>query len=72
MPVAAKPKLFEYAVVHHPTDDEGKPNGKSKIVVDLQRVLAASEQEAVITAARKIPEEYLNALEDVEIIVRPF
>ena len=72
MPVAAKPKLFEYAVVHHPTDDEGKPSGKSKIIVDLQRVLAASEQEAVITAARKIPEEYLNALEDVEIIVRPF
>lgn len=68
----SKPKLFEFAVLHHPTDDEGKPNGKSVILVEPKRVLASTDQEAVIHASRDIPDAYLDKLEQVEIVIRPF
>jgi hypothetical protein len=68
-------KLFEYAVLYHPktkkVDGEEKRE-KSKVLVDVKRVLAADDKEVAILAAREIPEEYLDQLETVEIVVRPF
>jgi len=43
-----------------------------EIVMPITPALAASREEVAILAARAIPEKYLNALELVEIIVRPF
>lgn len=69
-------KLFEYVVLYHPKaskkDEESGVVNKSKIVVDLKRDLAANEKEIAIRAAREIPEEYLDKLDQVEIAIRPF
>lgn len=73
----AKGKLFEYAVIYHPKekkDAAGNPleNKKSLIVKDLERVLAVSDKEVAMLAAKSIPDEYNDKLEDVEIVIRPF
>jgi hypothetical protein len=71
-----KGKLFEYAVLHHPKPKKDLAGNeeptKSAILTDVTTVLAASSDEVSILAARSIPEEYLDKLEEVEIIVRPF
>lgn len=69
-------KLFEYAVIHHPKakkDVAGNEEPvKSKIITDVTRVLAVNDKEVGILAGRSIPEEFLDKLEQVEIVVRPF
>lgn len=68
-------KLFEYAVLYHPKPkkvDGVEQKEKSKLLVDVSRVLAADDKEVAILAARGIPEEYIDQLDRVEIVVRPF
>ena len=68
--------LFQYAVIFHPkaTKDqlERGERPKSKVLTDITTTLAGNEQEVGIMAARAVPQEYIDQLEDVEIIVRPF
>jgi hypothetical protein len=72
----AKGKLYEYGVIHHPKNRKDAAGNeepvKSKIVTDVTRVLAASPEEVSILAARSIPDEYLDKIEQIEIVVRPF
>lgn len=69
-------KLFEYAVIFNPlpTKDqvERGENPKSELIVDVTRVLANSEKEAQMMAARAIPDKYMDKLDQVEIALRPF
>ena len=72
----AKGKLFEYAVLHHPKQtkeqhDRGE-QPKSVLVTAPTSILSGSEGEVSILAARSVPEEHLDHLEDIEIVVRPF
>ncbi len=65
--------LFEYAVLLHPeSKDRTKEPEPSEILVKPTVILAASENEAQMVAARAIPEEYVKRLPEVEIAVRPF
>jgi hypothetical protein len=73
----AKGKLFEYAVLYHPKekkDAAGNPleTKKSLIVTPLTTILAGSDKEVAMLAAKAIPAEYDDKLEDVEIAIRPF
>lgn len=73
----AKGKLFEYAVIYHPKekkDAAGNPleTKKSIIVQDITRILAGSDKEVAMMAAKSIPDEYNEKLDDVEIVIRPF
>ena len=73
----AKGKLFEYAVLYHPKekkDAAGNPleTKKSIVVMDCTRVLAVTDKEVAMLAAKSIPDEYNDKLEDVEIVIRPF
>lgn len=74
----AKGKLFEFAVIYHPKQkvkkegEDEPPSKKSVLVKAPESVLATSEQEVGILAARSVPEEYIDKLEDVEIVIRPF
>jgi hypothetical protein len=74
--MAAKGKLYEYAVLHHPKakrDVAGNEEPvKSKIITDVTRVLAVTPEEVSIVAARTIPEEFLDRIDQIEIVVRPF
>lgn len=69
-------KLYEYAIIYTPLqtkeqNDRGeKP--KSELIVDVTRVLAASEKEADIVASRAIPDKYLDKLECIQIAMRDF
>jgi hypothetical protein len=69
-------KLYEYAIIYTgPLTKEEKDRGetaKSKLVVDVTRVLSNNDKEAMMLAARAIPEEYVNRLDRVEIALRPF
>jgi hypothetical protein len=70
-------KLYEYAILFHPktrkTKEGEEPEApRSKILTDLQRVLARDDKTVAILAARAIPEEFVDKLEQVEIVVRPF
>ncbi len=71
-----KGKLFEYAVLYHPKQtkeqhDRGE-QPKSELLIPATPILAGSEDEVAIIAARNIPEEHLSHLDDVETVVRPF
>lgn len=68
-----KSKLYQYAVLWHPTEKQVKEEGaKSKLVVDIQTILASDSQSVMMTAAMSIPTEYKDQLDQVEIAVRPF
>lgn len=68
-----KLKLFEYVMLLHPlTNKEGKADNKTTILKDVTRVLAADEKQVGILAARNIPEDQIENLDRVEVIVRPF
>lgn len=68
--------VYEYCILFHPRvrkDKEGEEIvEKSKLIKDIERIVAASPQEVSIIASRAIPDEYLDKLDEVEIIVRPF
>lgn len=73
----ARGKLFEYAVLYHPkqTKDQAERNEwpKSQLVVNPTTILAGTEVEVAMIAARSTEmSAHMDHLEDVETIVRPF
>jgi hypothetical protein len=68
--------LFEYAIVHFPRETkEDKDAGRAPVPVilqDVKRVVAQSEAEVQTRAAREIPETYLDKLDTISLVVRPF
>lgn len=77
-------QLFEVCVVHHPkpTKDEHERNitPKSSLIRlgdgehkhEMLRMLADDEGQVAIHVARDLPQEYLDRLNEVDIIIRPF
>lgn len=65
-------KLFQYAAFWQPTEQQVKEGQKAKIVIEPKTILASDEKGAMIIAARDIPEEYLDKLDQVQIALRPF
>lgn len=66
-------KLFDYAVIHHPKKkDKDTETKASKLIVVPTTILAKDENTALMLAARAIPEEYVDKLDEVEVAVRPF
>jgi hypothetical protein len=69
----SKSKLFQYAIIWHPTEKQVKDDGaKSKLVKALDTILATDDKSVLMTAAMNIPAEYKDQLDQVEIVVRPF
>lgn len=72
-----KQQIFEYAVLYHPprkrnAEGEATEHGRTKLIVDVTRIVAKDEAEATLLAARAIPEEYVDKLSECEVAVRPF
>jgi hypothetical protein len=66
-------KIYEFAVLYAPeVDGKKKQPERAKLVVDVQRIVAHDDQEAMILASRAIPEEYMDRLDRIKIAVRPF
>ena len=71
----AKGRLYTYAVLYHPKvvkDAAGNEiQEKSSILAGPNSVVAVTDAEVQITASRSIPDNYLDKLEQVEIVFRP-
>ena len=73
----ARGKLFEYVLIHHPRPKkakEGEPEDrpKSKLLNGgIKSVIAESDKEVGMLAAREIPEEFLDKLDEIEVVIRP-
>jgi hypothetical protein len=68
-----KMKLFEYAILLHPkAGKDGQTTGKTTILTKPTTLLAKDEKQVGMLVARQIPEQYVDRLELIEVIVRPF
>jgi len=67
-----KKRLFQFAVLWHPTKDEYDSGAKSSVILDLSTILASDEAEAKIFISKQIPDDYDDLLDQLEIIIRPF
>lgn len=65
-------KLFEYAIIFKPNAKETEKGVEAKLIVSPKTLLADSQQNALLLAAREIPKEYLTKLNQVEVAIRPF
>jgi len=66
-------KLFQYAILWHPTEKQAKDEGlKSKVLVELSTILAKDQATAVMAAGMKVPTDKQNELDQIEIAIRPF
>ena len=73
----ARGKLFTYAVLFHPKEKKDAAGNvtetkRSTVVQTPTTIVATSEAEVAIMAAKAIPTEYEDKLDDVEILIRPF
>lgn len=68
-----KSKLFQYAILWHPTEKQAKDEGlKSKVIIEPKTVLSLDQNSAAMSAAMEIPADYKNQLDQIEIALRPF
>ena len=67
-----KPRLFQYAVIKHPTEEDAKAGKPSVILVPPSDWILCSEEEAQIRASRAIPDDELVNAPRIEVAVRPF
>jgi hypothetical protein len=66
-------KLFQYAILWHPTEKQIKDEGlKSKVLVEPNTILANDQNGAAMAAAMEIPAEKKSELDQIEIVLRPF
>ena len=66
-------RLFQYAVILHPTAEEKKKGVRSKLVISPTALfLARNEDEVAMIAARSIPAEFVDAADRLEVAIRPF
>jgi hypothetical protein len=72
----ARGKLFEYAVLFHPKSKRNNAGEDitepSTIISTPKVVLAQSDKEVGMKAAREVPKDYEDKLDDIEIVIRPF
>ncbi len=70
-------KLFEYAIIKHPTEKEKKDGKKSELLKSksgffITHTIADDIDRAKLLAARDIPDDLIDQLDRMEIAVRPF
>jgi hypothetical protein len=69
----AKLKLFQYAILWHPTEKQMKDEDlKTKLLVEPTIILAADEKSAGMMAVMEIPAEKKGEIDQIEIAMRPF
>ncbi len=63
-------KLFQYAIIWNPSEEDKE--SKPKILKEVTTILATDEKKAFILASREIPKDYLEELDNIQIVVRAF
>lgn len=65
--------LFYYSVVYFPKQKrDAEEKSEPKILIEPTLVVAEDEAQVRFKATRKIPAEYENKIDQIEIYVRPF
>ncbi len=67
-----KAKIFQYAVLLHPTETEAKEGKKSELIVHPTVILANDQNSANMAAVMAIPTQYKEKLDQIEVAMRPF
>lgn len=68
-----KLNLYQVAVLWHPDPDkEEEENMKTKVLIDPYFELAKDEKTLAYKVVRKIDEQYVDTMNQVEILIRPF
>lgn len=68
-----KQQLFQYAVLLHPEENkDGKFTESTKVLIEPKTTLAKDDKTAALLIARQLPEDCIDKLERVEIVIRPF
>lgn len=68
-----KLKLFQYAIIWHPTEMQVKDNGSKSIILVQPTILLAKDlSSAQLAAAMEIPIDKKAELDQIEIALRPF
>jgi hypothetical protein len=69
-------KMFQYAILFTPLPSEAQVKAgetpKTEVICDITSLLAKDAAQAAMIAARAVPEQYIDKLDQVEIAVRPF
>ena len=69
----SRSKLFQYAILWHPTEKQVKEDGaKSKVLKDLSTILATDLEMVKMAAIMELSAEYKDQLDKIELAVRPF
>ena len=69
----SKSRIFEYAIIQHPEPENDNAKQPPSVLIQAPTcVLASDQQQATILAAREIPDDLLDKLDEVEIAIRPF
>lgn len=68
-----KSKLFQFAIIWHPTEKQVKDESKkSKVIVDLKTILSSDQNSALMAASMEIPSDYKDQLDQIEIAIKSF
>lgn len=66
-------QIFEYAILLQPKlDKDGDETEPGQILVPVTHVLATDQHKATVIASRAIPDDAMDRLDRVELVVRPF
>lgn len=68
----ARSKLFQYAILWHPTEKQEKEGQKTTVVVEPKIILAPDLNAAGMMAAMEIPADKKGEVDQLEIAMRPF
>ena len=65
----SKVRVFDYVIYFEPNDCDGN---EKPLILKRDTVLATDEKTALIVISRFIPDEYMNRLDEVKVLTRPF
>ena len=65
-------KVFEVLLLLHPTEEERRKGEHARLLDDVQRYVARDQQTVLLLAARRIPTEYMDKLDRLQLLIRPF
>lgn len=66
-------RLYRYAVIKRPTEQERKEGKRAEVIVPpSEYALYRSEQEVVMAATKAIPDKQMKHADRLEVAVSPF
>lgn len=65
-------KLFQYAVLLHPTEAEKRGGKETIVLIPITAILARDQNTAMLKAFKSIDPQYSEMYDRIEVAVRPF